>query len=330
MNKFFKVFFLIALSVIITNCEDDEEASVSTFATIDFDEQYNTDQAKIVTYLKTHSITFDADMNPTYADVPLLDASSLWGTNPTVHGLKILEREVIFNSKSYVIYFVQGNKGSGQQPCNVDQVMCSYSGKILDTDVVFDYSNNQQTAFLLSNVVRGWGEIFPQFMTAGSSSIAANGSINYNDFGAGVMFLPSGFAYFNQTPSALIPSYSTLIFSFKLFNLKRMDQDGDGILSVDEDIIKDYYITSADDTDGDGIVDAADTDDDGDRVFTIIENRRPGVLDVNGKFTQYPFQGTILDDPLTTNIDETQGVPDCSGNYTSTTRKRKYLDASCQ
>ena len=48
--------------------------------------------------------------------------------------------------------------------------------------------------------------------------------------GAGVMFLPSGLAYFNGA-SGSIPSYSPLIFSFKLYAIKRADQDGDGILS---------------------------------------------------------------------------------------------------
>jgi hypothetical protein len=85
----------------------------------------------------------------------------------------------------------------------------------------------------------------------------------FSNFGSGVMFLPSGLAYYNQIPSALIPSYSPLIFSFKLKSQKSRDHDRDGILSkyeVNPTIAnqkpKDY------DSDGDGIPNYYDIDDD--------------------------------------------------------------------
>jgi hypothetical protein len=57
----------------------------------------------------------------------------------------------------------------------------------------------------------------------------------------------------------LVPSYSPLVFSFKLFELQRLDQDGDGIPSYLEDLDGDGYsrvlatgVLNPDDTDGDG------------------------------------------------------------------------------
>jgi hypothetical protein len=76
------------------------------------------------------------------------------------------------------------------------------------------------------------GETFPQFKT-GSYSTRADGTISYNDFGAGIMFIPSGLGYY-AAGSASIPSYSPLVF--KLFELQRLDQDGDGIPSYLEDL----------------------------------------------------------------------------------------------
>jgi hypothetical protein len=49
------------------------------------------------------------------------------------------------------------------------------------------------------------------------------------------MFIPSGLGYY-AAGSASIPSYSPLVFSFKLFELQRLDQDGDGIPSYLEDL----------------------------------------------------------------------------------------------
>src|SRR5690606_31487701 len=94
---------------------------------------------------------------------------------------------------------------------------------------------------------------------------------SYLDFGAGVMFIPSGLAYFNYA-TATIPSYAPLMFKFKFYSMERDDYDGDGILSIDEDINHNGIFTD-DDTDGDGIQNYMDPDDDGDGYNTKIETR---------------------------------------------------------
>ena len=339
MNKFFKIFFLVSLTVLFARCSKSNDSSVADVPANDFDVQYATDNALIIDYLKTHKITFDADMNPTYALVPKLDPTSVWGSNNDVHQASLLERTVFSNdkTKSYIIYFLQPRKGSGEQPCNVDQVQCSYDGKLLpvfdiatnqEVYTTFDYTNNYQFKIKLTSAISGWNQIFPQFQGAGSTTVSPDGNLTYSDFGAGIMFLPSGFAYFNRS-AGKVPAYAPLIFSFKLLNVARLDQDNDGILSNDEDINKDHYMTlPEDDTDGDGILNFLDVDDDGDNFLTNLEIRRPN-LNAAGRYTYYPFNGAAVDDPSTSDIDETQGVPDCSGNFSSPTRLRKYLDKNC-
>ena len=149
--------------------------------------------------------------------------------------------------------------------------------------------------------VRGWKEVFPQFRT-GTSNGNADGTVSYSDFGAGVMFIPSGLGYYSQSQGT-IPSYSPLVFSFKLYALVRSDleirnvgtsifSDPDGIISYLEDIDGDCYVWRADelptdavnpdDTDGDGVPDFLDIDDDGDG-FTTKEELAAGTnyLDKN-------------------------------------------------
>jgi len=91
-----------------------------------------------------------------------------------------------------------------------------------------------------------------------------------------------------------------------LYEVQRIDNDGDGIYSYQEDITPDGYIrdndtTYEDDTDHDGIPDALDTDDDGDNWLTKVELKKPDN-------TYHTFET----------------VPSCSGQ----TAKR-YLTASC-
>ena len=117
------------------------------------------------------------------------------------------------------------------------------------------------------------------------------------------MFLPSAFGYYNQSLSS-IPAYSPLVFSFKLYAVKRADQDGDGVLSYLEDINGDGYLNKLDDTDGDGIPDYLDIDDDGDGVLTKNEIKDP--------ITGLPYAYDL--------------IPTCGSGGNG---KKKHLDASC-
>ena len=157
------------------------------------------------------------------------------------------------------------------------------------------------------------------------------------------MFLPSGLAYYN-TGSGDIPSYAPLVFSFKLYEIQRLDQDNDGIPSFQEDLNNDGYVydytniinfptpptTNPDDTDGDKIPDFRDVDDDGDNYTTRLETQYINPLDPNKVIRYYPFDGVLADDLTTEFVDERQGIPEYSAagtpDFTTPTRKRIHLD----
>jgi len=117
------------------------------------------------------------------------------------------------------------------------------------------------------------------------------------------MFLPSGLGYY-AAGSFEIPAYSPLVFTFKLYDVKHIDHDEDGILSNDEDINHDGIFN--DDTDGDGTYNIYDKDDDGDGKLTKNEIK-------NAEGVVYDFDS----------------IPDCSGNTTDPTRVKRYLDKTC-
>jgi hypothetical protein len=74
----------------------------------------------------------------------------------------------------------------------------------------------------------------------GTYSSNPDGTVSYRDFGAGV-FYTIRLGYFSQGQNS-IPAYAPLIFSIKLYEINRLDSDGDGILNFQEDLNNDGYI----------------------------------------------------------------------------------------
>jgi len=333
MKNIFKAFYFVMAAIAVTSCNKSDD---STTEVKDYSEQYQKDLELIEDFLQTHymEVTNNPgatdDQSVTFTEIPTGGTqTSIW--NQTDYPLQV--RYVNKHDITYKLYYIQLRQGSGptsKSPCNVDQVLASYNGKYIytesDTEKTtfdqFEESLNPQTYFSLASVIAGWTEIFPKFKT-GSYASNPDGTISYFDFGAGVMFVPSGLGYYNVSTGG-IPSYSPLIFSFKLYEIIREDQDADGIPSYQEDIatvnvasdgtetvingVPDGYVrvldedeVNPDDTDGDDIPDFLDIDDDGDYFTTLSEIKNP----LTGE--SYPY-------------DE---IPTCTDG------KKKHLSTAC-
>ncbi len=322
MNTFFKAILLITLSISIVSCTKSDNTTVSLR---DYTEQYDKDIKLIEKFLQTHYIEvinhpgFTDDKDVAYVEIPVGGSqTSIWNSPDLVTDFTVDQNDITY--KVYYLKLRQGSGATSNSPCNVDKVLTSYRGEYLYTvketvgdvevdrlkHVQFEESINPQTYFNLTSVIKGWSEVFPKFKT-GTYAANVDGTITFNDFGAGVMFLPSGLAYYANS-TASIPAYSPLVFSFKLYEIQRNDQDGDGIDSYLEDINGDGYVrifgsgvVNPDDTDGDEIPDFLDIDDDADTFKTKIEILNPLTGDA------YPFAD----------------IPLCSDN------KKKHLSTVC-
>ncbi|GEC73269.1 hypothetical protein SAMN05443543_10612 [Flavobacterium flevense] len=316
MNKFRYYFILIITTLSLFSCSKDDNA-IEEVPLRDYGEQYAKDNDSIEKYLNNYYIEeiTNAPGQPEDQDIKMTKIP-VGGTQPSIMSLlnsptfpKLLVRNVDLDDITYKLYYLVLREGVGEKPCNVDGIFATYKGTLLD-NTVFDQSFDPQGLWNLDGTgtrgvfVEGWRQVFPQFRTGTyTESGLGDGTLTYNDFGAGVMFLPSGLAYYGSASGA-IPSYTPIVFSFKLYELRRNDFDNDGILSYLEDIDGDGYVTN-DDTDGDGKPDFNDPDDDGDGFLTRRE------ITVNGKLTAFDL------------------IPDCSGNTTDPDRNKKYLDPSC-
>ena len=278
MKSFVKIALVLGLFIGIYSCQPDDSSSVTPPRA--YDEVYNEEIAKIEEFLETHYVTVDGDFNTTFTKIP--DG----GTQTPVADMPQLDfKEVDLHDITYKIYYLKLREGLGQSPTRVDSTFVGYKGDRLFKGVVDNvptftinpFENNPNPIwFTLDRVIRGWAEIIPEFKT-GTFGSNPDGTVSYQDFGAGVMFLPSAVAYFNTVRPG-IPSYSILMFNFKLYNLQYMDHDRDRILSKDEygdPTNPNRFKLDAIDTDGDGRVDYLDTDDDGDGRITKSEIQIP-------------------------------------------------------
>ncbi|WP_297334545.1 FKBP-type peptidylprolyl isomerase [Flavobacterium sp.] len=295
MNRNLRYLSLLAAIFFVAACKNDDDNSITPPRP--YDEQYAVEKPLIEEYLKTHYIaSVDADFNVQIDTLTIpAEQTSIW--DQTTYPLQ--NKQVSIDDVEMTLYYLVLNEGVGKQPTRADNVLAAYRGFRLD-GTQFDYNPFPQVYSSLAGTILGWRELMPLFR--GGEYIDEPGNpdpASFQNYGAGVMFLPSAFGYYNSA-QVNIPSYSPLIFSFKLFDITYADSDGDGILNKDETIegvdIADY------DTDGDDIPNYLDTDDDGDGYTTRQE----------------------IEDPLTGEAYDFEDIPPCEGGII-----KKHLDPAC-
>jgi len=262
---------LLVMAMTFIACEGDD-GLVDPVDANDRTEQQVEDKADLIDYLESHyynSGFFDGNDTPSIADIIITELED-GATVPADHTLLIDDiraETTTYLDVVYEYYILEINKGGGEVPNFTDKVRLNYSGSLLDGDI-FDSSVNPVEFDLVSLIV-GWSRVLPQFKAAVSYVENGDGTISFEDSGVGVMFLPSGLAYFSE-PNDGIPAYSQLIFKFELFQTEVNDHDFDGIPSYLEDLNNNQSM-SDDDTDDNAVPNFVDPDDDGDGVLTINE-----------------------------------------------------------
>ena len=340
MKSLFKIALLLVVTFTFLACPQDDSGPQATPAR-PFAEVYEEDLVKIEEFLQSHYVTVDSDYNTEFFEIPEGGTQQpIWDMSE----LDTIQRKI--HDMTYVVYYLKLREGVGESPTRLDSTFVSYKGNLMsDISVTFDQSITP-VWFPLEDVVRGWGEVIPKFKI-GTHVAETDGTVTFNDYGAGVMFLPSGLGYFN-TATGNIPSYAPLIFNFKLYNLKYRDHDRDQIFSKYEYRNKQVSTGLVDfnkeplDTDSDGVPDYLDVDDDGDGHLTKNEIKKPlPLLPGQGTKLYYPFD-PVADNPLTTEDEfEPRGIPRKftgpivppstlpsaqESDFTDPTRLRRHLD----
>ena len=274
MNYKYNILFICALIISVTSCSPDDEDSIVSVPENDRTEQQVVDNGTLVVYLNTHyynSTEVNALTNPTMADVvitELLDGETL-PSDVTLLMSAVETKTTTYLDVEYEYYILKINQGSGSEsPRFCDKVRVKYAGSLMNgTD--FEVSSTPAD-FDLTGVIPGWSRVMPEF-NGGTFISNSDGTVTFENYGMGVMFLPSGLGYY-ATYTGSIPSYSNLVFKFELLQSETADHDFDNIPTYMEVIEADYDLYGKD-TDEDLVVDFVDFDDDGDGTATADEVR---------------------------------------------------------
>lgn len=254
----------------LTSCKKDNTDEYDTLRTKS--EQYVIDDATINLFLDTHYLVVDEALNISFETLVEGDGK-LSVSNDNV--FKLQTQTVVQEGVTYSVKYIKIREGLNENPTKYDSLLVSYKGSLLDQSV-FLWKPNAEWVTPINNLsvtnvfsTEAPKYVISNFKTGNSTQNELDGTINFEDYGVGVVFVPSGLGYF-QLSQTKLPSYTPFIVSFNLFALRNRDNDLDGILTKDEDLNKnnDYY---DDDTDGDGTPDFLDTDDDGDGILTKYE-----------------------------------------------------------
>ena len=294
MNYKYSILFICLLILTVVSCEKDEN-TVAAVPPNDRGEQQVIDSISLKSYLSTHyynSAAVNSLANPRLEDLvitELLDGETL-PINMTLLIDDVEQHSATYLEVDYKYYILKIKLGEGESPNFSDSVRVNYSGSLTDGSV-FD-SSTTPVVFDLVYVITGWSRVMPEFKTSGSYVSNPDGSVSFDGFGMGAMFLPSGLGYFSTYRSG-IPSYSNLVFKFEIMQMEINDHDSDNIpsyMEVSSDNIDLFDL----DTDLDLFPNFLDSDDDGDGTATSDEIRIDSYTNETEQGLQAILDSTIL------------------------------------
>lgn len=308
MKLKYAYLFIVGL-IIICSCKNDDDDNVEVIPPRLLSEVAAEDDEEIVEFLKTHfynedefeaaaddfdfKIRFDTIAGENETKRSIYDSPALITDIISVESSDLGRDDgEVVSHKLYTLVARQGAKPG--KPTIGDFSILRYEGSLLN-GTKFDASTNQPVRFNLSSVVRGFGNGVKNFQTGNGPIDNPNGTVSYEDYGVGAIFIPAGLGYFDGSPNSVIPNYSPLVFKIDAFDYEPdSDFDEDGIPSIQEDLNGNGNLNddnTDDETEGFSVYLANfnDSDDDGDGIPTIDEIKIDGVIkkDENG-IVQFP------------------------------------------
>lgn len=337
------ILYFLGFLFLLTSCNKDDDSEV---VIRDRQEVYNENIITIEDYLKNNKLVFDVASNSYIGEALNFGDVSIWDdTTYPLQSITVKNDSRVSaytdglndDPVEYKLYYVKIDEGTGQTPLSIDSTLVAYKGWNLDNET-FDQNNaGRWFSFPESDnaSISGFRQILSQ-LKAPTSLPASTSRL--------IVFIPSGLAYFSGAITN-VGSYEPIIFDIQLKLIKERDHDADEIPSKYEDFSYDNSGNRLygepgdgdffnDDTDGDLIPDFLDYDDDGDGYLTKYEIRFPYTTGTAPNtvttYYYYPYYTPTSDNPDTPFDDIVKGaIPSCSGDNTSQTRIRKYLDSSC-
>ncbi|MDO6675691.1 peptidylprolyl isomerase [Tenacibaculum sp. 1_MG-2023] len=271
MIKFKHLFYTAIIGTLLYACGSDSNSVVDNF---DHEAQALKDKDSIAKFLKNYYFDDTIDsIKPIVA-----------GKTPLSEDTRLIKKTHTENDIEYDLYHLVIEEGQSPKgnPTELDSVLTNYQVWYTTKVDQLELSQTGTTPiwwnltlsgsqFDAPTPIRGWTLGIPNFK-AGINTSSQGEPISYDEFGKGILIVPSGLAYRNSVNGG-IPANSQLIFYIDLFDfVEDTDHDRDGVASINEDLDGDGNPRN-DDTDKDNIPNYLDTDDDGDGVLSKDEDK---------------------------------------------------------
>lgn len=295
--KMKKTYFLglLLVALVIASCKnDDGDSTTITVDLLDRADEAENAEDDIVAFLETHYYNYEEFASPPEGfdyriRIRRIDSTTDYVGNRIPLIEQVSSKQVtdrFEDDVTYTFYFLNVLTGEGEQVQHADLVSVSYAGYNVEDNTIFD-SSISLVDFDLTQVVDGFQEGLVEFKTSTGFKINPDGTVEFQEYGVGAVFIPSGLGYFNTVPTDingmdLLEAYSQIYFTFQVYLNEELDHDNDTVPSNVEDV-NGNGIEEDDDTDNDASPNFFDVDDDADGIFTKDEV----VVEADGSIT-YP------------------------------------------
>lgn len=294
------VILLIAILAVTVSCKKDDPNGPDPIPPRDRGTEALRAEKVIDTFLRTHFYNyeeFEADPENFRLRFDTIAGENASKT-PLINQVDVKEvQDMIDTDVTYKLYYLNVRQGGGEKPNFSDYTINTYDGRLMNLDlfdssvvpVRFNLVDTQATA----GIIRGLQQAIIEFNGAENIISNPDGTLTFENYGIGAVFIPSGLAYYQYPPGAGgLGAYDQLIFSFELFESEIADHDNDGIPSYMEDLNNNGYLLD-DDTDG-SAPNYLDEDDDNDGRRTEFEIE----IDAEGNITFPDVDGDGIPDYL--------------------------------
>lgn len=275
MKKFSFLLPIATLILVLISCNNDDDSGVVYVPPHERSDEEVIAQEEIEEFLQTHYYNYNEFENPPSGFDYKIVFDTIAGDNSSKIPLMDqvtykMVTDLYEDDIEYKMYYLNVRQGEGDEVGLSDIISLNFEGLFLDDLTIFD-SAITPVNFDLTKSTEGFKQALVEFNGATGFTNNPDGTYTFDDYGIGAVFVPSGLAYYNIPPATSpIEYYAQLIFTFYPFIVEKADHDLDSILTDFEDLDGDGFVFN-DDTDGNGVPNFEDGDDDGDGRLTKYE-----------------------------------------------------------
>ena len=308
-----RAIVITGILALLFSCGNDDSDNFQAVPPRQLSEVVDEDAAALQEYLQTHFYNYEDFENPPPGFDFRIVLDTIAGDNadkiplinrPELESLTLSVSSEDFNlddgeTVDHTLYYLKAREGVGDIPTPADSTFIRYEGSLLNGNL-FDATSTHAWQYL-PFFLRGYREVVSKFRTGDGIVVNPDGTTEISNAGIGLMFLPSGLAYFNAFVAG-VPQYSPLIFKVEVgLYVENTDYDNDGIPSILEDLDGDGDVTN-DNSDEEQeratgalvLANHVDSDDDGDGTPTRDEI----IIDEQGNITFPDGDGDGIPDYL--------------------------------